>query len=136
MYVVFIDLFDDVAFCKRTRVVFWNTTVNTTNLNLIKMLLITNLHYLWFYQKIMMTWPLISADLSSLNFLFVWGFFNNVVCVSPVQVILETLMYKKRNFVKFTVKCLSCGYKVGFASMCAESQAEPNLNFYRVPTHF
>ena len=71
-----------------------------------------------------------------LQFFFILGFFNSVVCVSPVQVILETLIDIKRNFVKFTVKCLNCGNKVGIASMCAEPQAKPKLNFYRVPTHF
>jgi hypothetical protein len=49
---------------------------------------------------------------------------------------LKGLIDKKRNFVKFTVKCLNCGHEVVFASMCAERQAEPKLNFYRVPTHF
>ena len=51
-----------------------------------------------------MTWLLVSADLTSFRFLILC-FFKNLVCVSPVQVTLETLIHKILNFVKFTVKC-------------------------------
>jgi len=78
--------------------------MNTTNLGSIKTLLITNLHYRWFCKEGTIIWPLISADLSSFRFLIL-SFFSNLVCVSPVQVTLETLIDKVRNFVKFTVKC-------------------------------
>ena len=77
---------------QENRVVLWNTSLNTTNLSFIKTHLIANQQYLWFCQEGIMTWPLVSANLTSFSVL-IFCFIKNHTCVSPVQVTLEIYIY-------------------------------------------